>query len=159
MFMDWIRFALLLAVIGGLLVVHWRALNTLAETLNHVVTFLCVCDFAERHSIYMVQHEWLIDLSTCLLWPVCPRLQVTDVPVHVIQPGVVDISQFYFWTYVCAVDGNALTHLVIHRELILQRGAHIGSLSLLNLLFINIAIICALGLLWVSESLHLREVQ
>lgn len=119
---TWIRkrFILSLAVYWwAMLVVHWRALNTVGMTLCAGLAFLCVFDFAETSiHIYMTQSKGLICV---VLTFVCQPTPLDWCSERVVQTDFMDVHQFYFWIPVCTVwraeeSSNAFTHLVMHRR-------------------------------------------
>lgn len=94
----------------AMLVVHWRALNTVGMTLYAVLTFHCVFRVAETN-IYTPWNEGLVSALVD-----CVRLMLPSC-----QTDFMDIHQFYFWLPGCTVwraeeGSNAFIHLVMHRH-------------------------------------------
>lgn len=107
-----------------MLVVHWRALNTVGMTLCVLFwPFLLVaCSTLQEQAFTFTWHtvkDWFPHL---LFWPSCPNWPALDwCSLHVIQTDFMDVHQFYFWIPICTVwraeeGSNAFTHLVMCRR-------------------------------------------
>lgn len=101
-----------------MLVVHWKALNTVAMTLGAVLTFLCVC---RKHAFNMTHTtNWFLHL----FWPSClNQLRLIDAAF---MPHWLTLWIFISFIFgalfaqsgeLMGVEGgDAFTHLLMHRR-------------------------------------------
>ena len=107
-----------------MLVVHWRALNTVGMTLCVLFWpfFLSRVRLCGNKRLHLHDAQWRIDFRTCCFdLRVQAGRRLIDAPVMSYRLTLWMFISFYFWIPICTVwraeeGSNAFTHLVMCRR-------------------------------------------